>query len=318
MKLSGRPLLDTRPDHELFVDRVEEIARIRAALGQGLNCLVVGERGSGKTSLVRALMFEERQEIDAQDVGLPRLLYVRGSGAESASDLLRRAVEALAQYQGEQLAAGLSGTPSGLIAELGERARRGSVLMVLDDAPAAAGNALFGALRDELWSIDLRWLVTVATTDSATLLRPPADAFFESQVTLDPLPADASPIRRRRISIEASAGSGSRVTWDSKNASAGGRSRVALSVVATVTSPLRSIDHSSSRSGPNRALPAAAGASSRTMSTEPLLARSPSSAISPLDVPDSPAASCSPWYWARASTARRSRSEALSAPEPRT
>lgn len=200
MKLSGRPLLDTRPDHELFVDRSDEITRIRAALGQGLNCLVVGERGSGKTSLVRALMFEERQDADAQDVGLPRLLYVRGSGAESASDLLRAAVEALAQYQSEQLAAGLPGTSSGLIAELGERARRGSVLMVLDDAPAAAGNALFGALRDELWSIDLRWLVTVATTDSATLLRPPADAFFESQVALDPLPADASmEILRRRM-----------------------------------------------------------------------------------------------------------------------
>src|SRR5450759_4152351 len=201
MKLSGRPLLDTRPDHELFVDRVDEIARVRAALGQGLNCLVVGERGSGKTSLVRALMFEERQDADPHNVGLPRLLYVRGSGAESASDLLRRAVEALTQYQGEELAAGTSsgpGTSSGLIAELGERAGRGSVLMVLDDAPAAAGNALFGALRDELWSIDLRWLVTVATTDSATLLRPPADAFFESQIALDPLPADAagSPSRR--------------------------------------------------------------------------------------------------------------------------
>lgn len=199
MNLSGRPLLDTRPDHELFVDRAEELGRVRAALGQGLNCLVAGERGSGKTSLVRALMFEERQ-VDAQDLGLPRLLYVRGFGAESASDLLRRAVEALAQYQGERLSTGLPGTSSGLIAELGERARRGSVLMVLDDAPAAAGNTLFGALRDELWSIDLRWLVTVATTDSATLLRPPADAFFESQVALDPLPADASmEILRRRM-----------------------------------------------------------------------------------------------------------------------
>jgi len=200
MNLSGRPLLDTRPDHELFVDRVDEIGRVRAALGQGLNCLVVGERGSGKTSLVRALMFEERQHEEPQDVGLPKLFYVRGSGAENASDLLRRAVEALAQYQGEQRTPGTPGTSGTLIAELGERARRGSVLMVLDDAPAAAGNALFGALRDELWSIDLRWLVTVAASDSATLLRPPADAFFESQVTLDPLPEDASmEILRRRM-----------------------------------------------------------------------------------------------------------------------
>jgi len=199
MKLSGRPLLDTRPDHELFVDRVDEIGRIRAALGKGLNCLVVGERGSGKTSLVRALMFEERQVAVPQDGALPEVLYVRGAGAGSASDLLRGAVEALAQYQGDDLTAGSSGA-SGAIAELGERAGRGSVLMALDDAPAVAGNALFGALRDELWSIDLRWLVTVATTDSATLLRPPADAFFESRVDLAPLPADASmEILRRRM-----------------------------------------------------------------------------------------------------------------------
>jgi hypothetical protein len=72
--------------------------------------------------------------------------------------------------------------------------------MALDDAPAAAGNALFGALRDELWSIDLGWLVTVATADSATLTRPPADAFFESQVELGPLPVAASvEILRRRM-----------------------------------------------------------------------------------------------------------------------
>jgi hypothetical protein len=47
-------------------------------------------------------------------------------------------------------------------------------------------------LRDELWSIDLRWLVTVATADSGTLLRPPADAFFEVQVELEPLSVDAA------------------------------------------------------------------------------------------------------------------------------
>lgn len=201
--MSGRPLLDTRPDQALFVDRVDESGRVRAALGQGLNCLVVGERGSGKTSLVRALMFQERQLTDQPDVGVPRLLYVRGAGCESASDLLGRAVEALAQHQedqGDRLAAGPTGTSSALIGELGERARSNPAVMALDDAPAAAGNALFGALRDELWSIDLRWLVTVATTDSGTLLRPPADAFFESQVRLGPLPVAASmEILRRRL-----------------------------------------------------------------------------------------------------------------------
>lgn len=192
MTLSGRPLLDTRPDYELFVDRVDELGRIRAALDQSLNCLVVGERGSGKTSLVRALMFQARQHEDPEDLGLPRLLYVRGAGALSATELLGRAADALAGYQGDLPADGWPDTTTGLIAELGERAQRSPVVMILDDAPADAGNALFGALRDELWSIDLRWLVTVAAADSGTLLRPPADAFFEAQVELEPLSMEAA------------------------------------------------------------------------------------------------------------------------------
>ena len=200
MTLSGRPLLDTRPDHVLFVDRVDEMSRVRAALNQGLNCLVVGERGSGKTSLVRALMFQARQHAEPVDQRLPELLYVRGAGAQSASELLARAADALARHQGDTPAGTSAGAASGLIAELGERAGRGRVILALDDAPAGAGNALFGALRDELWSIDLRWLVTVATADSGALLRPPADAFFESQVEIAPLPVGASiEILRRRM-----------------------------------------------------------------------------------------------------------------------
>ena len=200
MTLSGRPLLDTRPDHKLFVDRVDEIGRVRAALDQGLNALVVGERGGGKTSLVRALMYQSRQQMDPQGIVRPRLIYVRGSGAVSATELLTRAAHALGEYQGDPPEGGWPDTSTGLIAELGERAQRGPGVIVLDDAPPDAGNALFGALRDELWSIDLRWLATVTTADRGTLLRPPADAFFEAQVNLEPLLLDAAmEILRRRM-----------------------------------------------------------------------------------------------------------------------
>ena len=208
MTLSGRPLLDTRPDSELFVDRVEEMSRVRAALNQGLNCLVVGERGSGKTSLVRALMFRSRQDGDRQDRRPPELLYVHGAGADGAAGLLARAADAIARHQGDLppgtsrvLGDGMSGDAPELIAELGERAaRRDHIVIALDDCPAGAGNALFGALRDELWSIDLRWLVTVPTSDKGVLMRPPADAFFESQVELEPLAvSDSIEILRRRM-----------------------------------------------------------------------------------------------------------------------
>jgi len=111
--LSGRPLLDTRPDSELFVDRVEEMSRVRAALNHGLNCLVVGERGSGKTSFMRALMFQSRQagdqpgdqqdgdqqDGDQQDRRPPELVYVHGAGTEGAGDLLARVADALARHQ---------------------------------------------------------------------------------------------------------------------------------------------------------------------------------------------------------------------------
>ena len=231
MTLSGRPLLDTRPDQLIFVDRVDEMSRIRTALNQGLNCLVVGERGSGKTSLVRALMFQARQQAGPADQPSPELLYVRGAGAENASELLARAADALARHLGDPPTdrshggpaevsqngpAGMShGGPSGMshssvsgqIAELGERVGKdrelssaGHVVVALDDAPSGPGNALFGVLRDELWSIDLRWLVTVATDECGALTRPPADAFFESQVELGPLPVGVSvEILRRRM-----------------------------------------------------------------------------------------------------------------------
>ncbi|MEP7018419.1 MAG: AAA family ATPase [Actinomycetota bacterium] len=207
MTLSGRPLLDTRPDSQLFVDRVEEMSRVRAALNHSLNCLVVGERGSGKTSLVRALMFQSRQDGDQQDRRPPELVYVHGAGAVGAAGLLARAADAIARHQGDVPPStspaldGGAGDATELLAELGDRAaQRGRIVIALDDAPAGAGNALFGALRDELWSIDLRWLVTVPTSDKGVLLRPPADAFFESQVELEPLAVSGSiEILRRRM-----------------------------------------------------------------------------------------------------------------------
>jgi len=200
MNLSGRPLLDIRSDNELFVDRATELGSVRAALDRGLNCLVVGDRGGGKTSLVRALMFQARQSDDPQDSGLPRLIYVRGAGAQSATELLSRAADVLAEYHGDLPPGGWPGTAAELIRLIGERAQRAPVVMVLDDVASDAGNALFGVLRDELWSIGLRWLVTVATADRGTLLRPPADAFFEAQVELGPLPVEAAKeILRRRI-----------------------------------------------------------------------------------------------------------------------
>ena len=83
MQLSGRPLLDNAADQRLFVGRAGEVDRIERSIGAGLNCLITGVAGSGKTSLVRALMFR------AHLAGRPGPMhYVRGGQAHTAAELL--------------------------------------------------------------------------------------------------------------------------------------------------------------------------------------------------------------------------------------
>ncbi|NMM32412.1 MAG: ATP-binding protein [Phycicoccus sp.] len=191
MTLTGRPLLDTRADARLFVDRDKELATIRRALTRGLNCAVVGERGSGKTSLVRALMFRARQDKGEE---LPPLVFVRGSGADSAGELLGRTIRAIDSTQTPGAAFAPQGSAESLLDQLEARTQSLTPrpVVVVDDVPPRAGNELFGALRDELWVAGVTWLVTVSSVDAGALMRPPADAFFESRVEVGELTRSAA------------------------------------------------------------------------------------------------------------------------------
>ncbi len=203
MQLSGRPLLDNSADQALFVGRDDALARIERSLRSGLNCLVVGQPGSGKSSLVRAMMFRSHAAGD-----LLRYTYVRANEARTAADLLA-AVLAATRPRDEP---GLSDTahhrtPVQLLDELrreigdAQESESGSTrIMVVEDVTAAAGSEVFGALRDELWQIDVRWLVTTSTAQLSGLLRPPADVFFETRVELGSLAAEeAVELARRRL-----------------------------------------------------------------------------------------------------------------------
>jgi len=97
MQLSGRPLLDNLQDHRLFVGRDDALGKLHRSLRSGWNCLVFGEPGSGKTSLVRALMF--RSELSRTEEGAPKgrqtdhpsqfdFVYLRANEARSAVELL--------------------------------------------------------------------------------------------------------------------------------------------------------------------------------------------------------------------------------------
>jgi hypothetical protein len=193
----------------LFVNRESERKRLKTAVTNRTNTLVLGERGSGKTSLLRSVEAEIRNQI--------RVVWVEGRLASDPVELL-----ALLRYRidprgpvdyGAAFAQGLAAlkfkpAPQSqqlleLVSELDKalRRRKGHWTVFVDELSSAeAAHIVFGRLRDEMWQLPLTWVVAANSRDRATVLRPPADAFFPNVVTLDPLPEqDAVLLLRKRI-----------------------------------------------------------------------------------------------------------------------
>src|SRR6266545_5792374 len=61
MDLSGRPLLDTDVDRALFAGRESEFERLLTAIEGRRNTLVIGERGAGKSTMLRQCALELRR-----------------------------------------------------------------------------------------------------------------------------------------------------------------------------------------------------------------------------------------------------------------
>src|SRR5688500_17774857 len=197
-RLGGRPLLDTRADAALFVDRAAELDRLGRAATEGLNVLVSGQRGMGKTSLLRYHAYGRRtsglrmsgQELavlDASALTDPTAFLAAVAGAVGADS-----------PPGEASAADLVAT-LGRLAPAQDEPR----LLAVDGLAPAVAQAVFGQLRDELWRAPLTWLVSCADVDEPAFLRPPADAFFDTTVRLAALSDDdMHDLLRRRATVE--------------------------------------------------------------------------------------------------------------------
>jgi hypothetical protein len=200
MDLSGRPLLDTQPDRELFGDRERELSSLLASVERRLNVLVFGERGSGKTSLLRQVAFEFRQSHPDE----PSPIFVEGSLANDAGtflDLVRyrfglspllREPGAIAQTlgmmsgRGEPVVADTLRLTQ-LVSSLRQAAGDTRRVVLVDELPVSLGQTIFGQLRDDLWQHPITWIVGVSADSVGRLLSPPAGAFFEASVELPPL-----------------------------------------------------------------------------------------------------------------------------------
>jgi hypothetical protein len=193
-RLSGRPLLDTRADAALFVDRRAELDRLDRAAAQGLNALVSGVRGIGKTSLLRHKAYGRR--ITGLELPVLDATALTDPAAFLAS--VASAVGATGRPDGQASAADLVATLSQVAP-----ARDAALVLAVDGLSPALAQAVFGQLRDELWRAPLTWLVSCADVDEPAFLRPPADAFFDTTVRLPALSDDdIALLLRRRATVE--------------------------------------------------------------------------------------------------------------------
>ena len=199
--LQGRPLYDTPADTKYYVIPAEWDTVIHA-VERDNNTLVCGERGTGKTSLLRQvqLTLRNRDErvvyVDATAVAEPLELVYRIRDALKGRPGIAQALPDAVSRSVNQLAGERSPPPGGVsrllydeLRALGEEVEPTTVLL---DATASAQAlySVFGRMRDVIWQLPHRWLVAIDSDDRATMLRPPADTFFDIVVELTPLPTE--------------------------------------------------------------------------------------------------------------------------------
>jgi energy-coupling factor transporter ATP-binding protein EcfA2 len=193
--LTARPLYDNDADAQFFVrPRVWDSA-IRA-MDSGLNVAVLGARGAGKTTLLRQLQRQLREQdrraafVDATAVadGLELAIRIRDAvrgGSDTMIDQLR--LMGMGVAPGETPVAGAASRA--LVTVLSQLESVEPTTVLVDASGSAeALYTLFGRMRDVLWQQDHRWVVAIDADDRATALKPPADAFFDSVLTLGEWP----------------------------------------------------------------------------------------------------------------------------------
>lgn len=197
LQISQRPLMATAADAELFVDRAGELERLSRAVRHGFNSLVLGERGVGKTSLLRR--FE--RHLVADDA---KCRFIEASGATTVPeliDIIHDAVHGRRRDPTDRLLASLDGR-DGIVDDLRLLApTEGGRLVVLLDSISSPGivQHLFGRLRDDVWQLPLLWVVAGNRPDRSRYLEPPADAFFDAIIDIGELDEDdAADLLRRR------------------------------------------------------------------------------------------------------------------------
>jgi hypothetical protein len=239
MALTNAPLLGTRHDAQLFVNRESELGELERNVELGWNTLVLGPAGIGKTSLLNRFAADLENRFEA-DAGVRRRVPLRVVGQPaSAVDFFHALVgQMIDRLEGEGVVATVMRTAQGALEKLRSAGLSGVISRpdegdttaellqtlrlvgsVLDDlrgvgldavilvdelASSEIAQTVFGRMRDELWTLRAAWFVAGRPSDSEILLMPPADTFFERRLALAPLThADATALLHARLERDA-------------------------------------------------------------------------------------------------------------------
>jgi energy-coupling factor transporter ATP-binding protein EcfA2 len=213
-----QPLAQSRVDQRRFVDRTREANAVIRAVAASQPLLLLGEPGSGRTSLLNHVAWLLARQDEPRST-----VMVSGELASNPSQLLGvlvARVGRLSEPAGSRggwiddlRALSLPDGPFGEVARpailmelvdlLGDRLaalEQPACLMVDGIAPAVA-HGVFGNLRNELWALQgVAWVLAGDSSAETLYLEPPADAFFEHTVRLGPLTdPDAAKLVRAHV-----------------------------------------------------------------------------------------------------------------------
>jgi len=186
MRFRDRPLLPNGLDTSLYLERRGLERAVVAPLLGGRNVLLVGDAGSGKTTLMR------RVEAVLRDAGR-RTAWVNAAIVEDSQGLLNEIAQALEVAQGAAPAAAelRAVEANGLLASTRALSRHDPAVIMIDGLlEGGIGFDVFGRLRDELWTSGHTWIVAVRQRESGPLRTPPADAFWARVVEIPPLDSE--------------------------------------------------------------------------------------------------------------------------------
>jgi hypothetical protein len=180
MLFQDRPLLPSL-DSGVYLARPRLEDGLLRPLRQGRNVLLLGDAGSGKTTLM--LQVGARLETE----GL-RTAWVNASLASTVPELLGLVAAVLGVQRPVEIESEEASESVRLLTLTRALSSRPPTVVMVDgivDPEVAFG--FFGRLRDELWATGHTWFVSARPKDASLLRSPPADAFWASVTEIPPL-----------------------------------------------------------------------------------------------------------------------------------